>query len=259
LERSLQSNATFKAAASKFVVHHIHCDNDKAGWSAWLQKYKPAGGSIGIPAIWIVKPNGEQAHFQSGAKDFVLTLNKFGKTLATAAALTPKTVGLMKAAAKQADALLEEGKFVSAYEKLAEYSEELKDDNKLLTKIKATMKKIEEAALEKIDSAKELVETGKSEGKRLDGAYQLAVIAGNMESCEGVGDKAESTIAALKKESKNADLFKQAALLYEAREAVREEDNAQAKKLYEKAIADFKETEAARRAKTRLDELKVDK
>jgi len=237
-------------------VHHIHCDNDKEGWSAWLKKYKPGGGSIGIPAVWIVKPNGEQAHFQSGAKDFVQLLNKFGKALSTAAALTPKTLGLMKAAAKQAESLLEEGKFVSAYEVLADYSADLKEDNKALTKIKATMKKIEDAALEKIDSADALVARGKTEAKRLDGAFQLSVIAGNMESCEAVSEKAQSTIARLKKESKNGDLFKQAKLLYEAREAVREEDTEKAKKLYESVIADFKDTEASRRAKAKLDEMK---
>ena len=220
-----------------------------------MKKYKPGGGSIGIPAVWIVKPNGEQAHFQSGAKDFVQLLNKYGKALSTAAALTPKTLGLMKAAAKQAEALLEEGKFVSAYEVLADYSEELKEDNKVLTKIKATMKKIEVTALEKIDSAKELVVSGKTEAKRLDGAFQLSVISGNMESCEPVSEKAKSTITTLKKESKNEDLFKQATVLYEAREAVREEDTAKARKLYESVIADFKDAEAAKRAKAKLSEL----
>ena len=254
MERSLQTNETYKAAAGKYIYHHINTNNDRQAWSMWMQKYKPGGGSVGIPAIWIVKPNGEQAHFQSGSKDFVQLLNKFAKQYGKAA-LSPKTLGLMKAAAKEAEALLEEGKFVSAYEALSVYAEELKEDNKLLTKIKATMKKIEEAGVEKVGSAKELVETGKSEAKRLDGAYQLSIIAGNMSDCEGVGDKAESTIAALKKESKNADLFKQAKLLYEAKEAVREEDNDKAKELYKKLIADFKDTEAAKRAKAKLDEL----
>lgn len=224
-----------------------------------MKKYKPAGGSIGIPAIWIVKPNGEQAHFQSGAKDFVQLLSKYSKELSTAAVLTPKQIGQMKAAAKEADTLLADGKFVSAYEALAAYAEEIKQDNKALAKIKSTMKKIEAAAIEKVGSAKELVKNGKSESKRLDGAYQLAVIAGNMRDCESVGEKAESAIAALKKEDKNADLFKQASLLYEAREAVRQEDEPEAKKLYERLIADFKDSEAAKRAKTRLDDLKGDK
>jgi hypothetical protein len=241
-----------KAAVSNFIYLHINCDTDKDAWKEFTKKYKTPGN--GIPMLWIIKPNGEQAHSQMGAKDIVKLLGKYGKELGKAV-LSTRTLGLIKAAAKEAEALLESGRFVSAYETLGVYSEELKEDNKLLTKIKATMKKIEEAAIEKIGSAKELVEAAKSEGKRLDGAYQLAVIAGNMADCEGVGDKAESTIAALKKESKNVDLFKQAKLLYEAKEAVREEDTDKAKELYKKLIADFKDTEASKRAIAKLDEL----
>jgi TolA-binding protein len=52
-----------------------------------------------------------------------------------------------------------------------------------------------------------------------------------------------------------AKLFKQADMLFSAREAAREEDTAKAKKLYEKLIADYKDTEAAKRAKAKLDDL----
>lgn len=254
--RSLQSNADYKKAASNFIYIHIDLDKEKEAWAAWSKKYKPGGGgSFGIPAIWIIKPDGEQAHFQSGARDFVKLLSKYGKELATAAALTPKQIGLIKAAAKEAEALLEKGNFVSAYAKLAEYAEDINSENKTLTKVKATVKKIEQAALEKIDSAKELLETAKSEPKKFDGAFQLTVIAGSLQDLEAVHKKAEAAISKLK-ESKEAELlFVQANLLFEAREAAREEDTAKAKKLYEKLIADYKGSEAAKRAKTRLDEL----
>jgi hypothetical protein len=202
-----------------------------------MKKYKPPGSSLGIPAIWIVKPNGEQAHFQMGAKDFVQTLNKFGKELAAAASLSPKQLGLIKAAAKEAEALLEEGKFISAYERMAEFAEDLESENKTLTKVKATVKKIEQAAIDKITSATELVESSKSEGKKLDGAWQLTVIKGSMGDVEAVADKAESAIKKL------------------SDDAAREEDTAKAKKLYEKLIADYKDTEAAKRAKAKLDDL----
>jgi hypothetical protein len=252
LERSLQSDTKTKAAASKFVYLHINCDKDKEAWNAWNKKYKSPGNAI--PVIWIVKPNGEQAHSQLGGKDFVQLLTKYGKELASAATLTPKQLGLIKAAAKEAEALLEEGRFVSAYERLAEYAEDINSENKALTKVKATVKKIEQAALEKIDSAKELLETAKSEPKKFDGAFQLTVIAASLQDLEAVHKKAESAISKLK-EGKNADLFVQAKLLFDAREAAREEDTAKAKKLYEKLIADHKGSEAAKRAKTRLDEL----
>ena len=221
-----------------------------------MKKYKPAGGSIGIPAIWIIKPNGEQAHFQSGAGKFVETLNKFSKEL-TKAVVSTKRIGLMKSAAKEADAFLEQGKFVSAYEQLSDYAEDLKTDNKALSKVKATFKKIEDAALEKIDSAQDLVEKGLSEAKRFDGAFQLTVIAGSMKDLESVNEKAEAAIKRLKAESKFAELFKQASEFYAAREAAKEEDTAKAKKLYEKVIADFKGTEVAKRAKAKLEELKA--
>jgi len=252
LERSLQSNAQVKTAASKFVYLHIHCDKDKEAWNAWNKKYKSPGNAI--PVIWIVKPNGEQAHSQLGGKDFVQLLTKYGKELATAATLTARQLGLIKAAAKEAEALLEEGKFVSAYEKLAEYAEDINSENKALTKVKATLKKIEQAALEKIDSASELLATAKSEAKRFDGAYQLTYIESSLQDLEAVHKKAETAISKFK-EGKDSELFAQARLFFDAREAAREEDNAKAKKLYEKLIADHKGTEAAKRAKTRLDEL----
>src|SRR5687767_6783459 len=99
--------------------------------------------------LWIIKPNGEQAHSQMGARDFVNLLTKYGKELAAAgvASLNPKLIGQIKAAAKEADALLEQGKFVSAYEWLVEYNEHFKPENKTLTKVMATVKKIEEAAI----------------------------------------------------------------------------------------------------------------
>jgi hypothetical protein len=253
LERSLQSDNKVRTAASKFIYLHINCDKDKEAWSSWTKKYKTPGPAI--PMLWIVKPNGEQAHSQVGAKDLVNLLAKFGKELATAAGLSPRQVGLMKAAAKEADVLLEDGKFVSAYEKLSEYADELKSENKALTKVKATYKKIELAAVDKIASATELVETAKSESKRLDGAYQLTVIAFSMKDHEAVNEKCEAAVTKLKADSKNKDVFKQAALLFEAREAARDEDTGKAKKLYEKLIADYKGTEAAKRAQTRLDAL----
>jgi len=243
LEKLMKTDEKVKAVTSKFVYHHIDVDHDKEAWAMWTKKYNNPGN--GIPTIYIVKPSGELAHSQCGV---VLEPTKcaaffapYAKASAGVAAITPKTINLMKTAAKEAEALLDEGKFVSAYEKFAEYSEELKSDNKALTKVKATVKKIEEAAIEKIGSAKEMVETANSEVKKLDGAYQLTVIAGSLEDLEAVAKKAESTISKLK-DGKNADLFKQAKLLYSAREAAREEDTAKAKKLYEKLIADYKGT-----------------
>jgi len=241
--------------ASKFVTIHINCDSDKEAWSFWTKQYKPPGN--GIPMIWVVNPAGELTHSQMGAPQgpkLVEFLSKYAKELSKAV-LSSKQLGLLKAAAKEADALLESGNFVSAYYKLSEFSEELKSDNKALTKVKATLKKIEQAAFDKIASAKESVETGLSESKRLDGAFQLTVVAGKMSEAEAVSEKAEAAIKALKDDAKNAELFKQAKLLYEAREAVADEETDKAKKIYEKVIADFKGTEAARRAKTKLDGL----
>jgi len=256
LEKWMASDSTVKPVTDKFLYHHIDVDKEKDAYEAWLKKYKAPGN--GIPMIFVVKSDGTLLHSQCGIsrepKGMAEVFAKFAKEIG-AAGLTPKQIGLMKAAAEEAESLLEEGKFVSAYEKLSEYADDLKSENKLLTKVKATYKKIEQAAADKIDAAKELVETAKSEPKRLDGAYQLTVVAGSMKEVEAVSKKAESVITKLSGESKNTDLFKQASLLFEAREAAREEDNAKAKKLYEKLIADFKGTEAAKRAKTRLDQL----
>lgn len=258
LEKWMQSDPVVKPVTDKFIYFHIDVDKQKEVYQTFTKKYPPPNGGGSIPMIFVLKSDGKLLDTmvgikqQKGMADFFA---KFAKETGPAGvALTPKTINLMKAAAKEAEALLDEGKFVSAYEKFADYAEELKSDNKALTKVKATIKKIEEAAIEKIGTAKEMVETANSEAKKLDGAYQLTVIAGSLEDLEAVAKKAESAISKLK-EGKNADLFKQAKLLYSAREAAREEDNAKAKKLYEKLIADFKGTEAAKRAKTKLDEL----
>lgn len=258
MEKNMKEDSAAKAAAANFIYYHIDVDHDKEGWSAWTKKYNKPGN--GIPTIYIIKPNGEMAHSQCGmnttAKALVDFLNKYkGLAAAGVAALTPKQVNLIKAAGKEAEALLEQGKFVSAYELLAEHAEFLKPENKSLTKVLATVKKIDDAAIEKIAAAKEQVQNALSEGKKLDGAYQLTTIAGNMADREKVAEKAEAAVDALKKDDKNSDIFKQAALLYEAREAAREEDTAKAKKLYEKLVADFKNSEAAKRAKAKLDEL----
>jgi len=259
LEKWMASDSTVKPVTDKFIYHHIDVDKEKDALEAWKKKYPLPNGGASIPMIFVVKSDGKLLDSRAGInpqpKAMAEYFAKFAKEVGAAGgALTPKMINLMKTAAKEAEALLDEAKFVSAYEKFAEYSEELKSENKALTKIKATIKKIEDAAIEKIASAKEMVESANSEAKKLDGAYQLTVIASSLQDLEPVAKKAEAAISKLK-DGKNADLFKQAKLLYSAREAAREEDSAMAKKLYEKLIADYKGTEAAKRAKTRLDEL----
>jgi len=259
LEKWMASDSTVKPVTDKFIYHHIDVDKEKDALEAWKKKYPLPNGGASIPMIFVVKADGKLLDSRAGIvpqpKGMAEYFAKFAKEAGpSVAALTPKTLGLMKAAAKEAEALLEEGKFVSAYEKFADYAEELKSDNKSLAKIKATIKKIEDAAIEKIASAKETFETAKSEAKRFDGAYQLTVISGSLQDLEAVHKKAEAAISKLK-EGKDADLFAQAKLLFQGREAAREEDTAKAKKLYEKLIADYKGTEAAKRAKARLDEL----
>jgi len=259
LEAWMKSDSTVKPVTDKFVYFHIDVDKEKDAYQAFTKKYPPPGGGGSIPMIFIIKSDGKMLDHMVGIKpqpkDMAEFFAKYAKDLGpAAAALTPKTLNLMKAAAKEAESLLAEGKFVSAYEKFADYTEELKSDNKSLTKIKATIKKIEESAIEKIASAKETFESAKSEAKRFDGAYQLTVIEGSLQDLEAVHKKAQAAISKLK-EGKDSDLFVQAKLLFQAREAAREEDTAKAKKLYEKLIADYKGSEAAKRAKTRLDEL----
>lgn len=234
----LREDEGYQKTHSKYVYVHMFRDKDGEAFQAWSKRVKAPVHAI--PQVNIVKPNGKLVYSQSGGfKDLHQTLAYKAMELSGDQGIA-ELVAEFKVALKEADGLVEEGKFVSGYERLAVFPEGMTLDEKTKSLLRATVKRIEAAALRKIDEATRPLVEGDAEGKRLDGLYQLTIIRGRLKRMEPVRAKANAQINAL---------------LAIARIALYDEDVDKARRAYEKLLTEHEGSEAAKRAKVRLDEL----
>jgi len=251
VERFLREDE-YEDVVAKFVYVHIWKDTEKEAYEAWRRRYRSPQT---FPLINVAKPDGKLVYCQH-APEWTLHEVLSYKAKEAGEGLSPAEMASeFKDALEEANGLVDNGKFISAYQPLAVFPAELAPDAKTAERHKATSKRIEEAAMAKIVEAKALVENGDTEAKRLDGAYQLEVICGDMKRMEKVRYRADSDIRTLQFNWKLTDYFRQASLLYKARGAARREKVEKAKKLYQEVLDKHKGTEAAKRAFDRLEEL----
>ena len=228
-------------------------DKDGEAFAAWSRRHKAPVQAI--PQINIVSADGKLVLSQSGRfRDLNKLLAYKAKEL-KGDKEAAETVASFKAALKDADGLIDDGKFITAYLSLLDFPEGMTVDEQTKRRFRATVKKVEEAAVKKIAEAKQLVELGKDEVERLDGAYQLQVIWSGLKTLEAVRSKAHAVVNALGEIPTNKDLLRQAAWLSAAKEATRNKDATKARELYGKVLNQFKGSEAAKRAQARLEEL----
>jgi hypothetical protein len=249
----LREDERFRETLSAYVYIHMFRDQDREAYAAWSRRHKAPVHAI--PQINIVKPDGKLDFSQSGRfRDLNQTLTYKAKEI-SGNKEAAETVAEFKTALSDANGLIDDGKFVTAYLKLLEFPEGMSLDEPTTRRVRATVKRVEEAAVKKIAEAKQLVEQGKDEVERLDGAYQLQVIWSGLKYLESVRSKAHAAVNALGEVPTNKDLLRQAASLSRAKEAARNNDITKAREIYGKVLNEFKGSEAAKRAQARLEEL----
>jgi len=233
----------------RYVYVHIFADKDRESFAVLERRLKgPVQGNSHLSIFkdrkQVFRKDGEPRNMNS------LLLYKVRELNGEIAALTEE----FKAELKEADDLTDGGKFLSACDKIMALPDGMIPSDQCGKLLKETVKRIEEAALEKIEESKRLVEAGDTEGKRLDGAYQLMLIRLAM-PLESIRTKTHEVITALKENPKNGEVFTQGSRLADARHRLRTEDVSAAKLTYENVIRYHPGTEAEKRAKERLAEL----
>jgi len=249
----LREDDGYRETLKAYIYVHLFRDKDREAFAAWSRRHKAPVQAI--PQINIVSADGKLVLSQSGRfRDLNKLLAYKAKELRGDKEAV-ETVAAFKTALKEADGLISDGKFVSAYLSLLDFPEGMAVDEQTKQRFRATVKKVEDSAIKKIAEAKQLVEQGNDEVERLDGAFQLHVIWSGLKRLESVRSKVHAVVNALSEIPANKDLLHQADMLNKAREAARNGDVAKAKEIYGKVLNEFKGSEAAKRAKARMEEL----
>jgi len=248
----LQRDPACQKTLTKYVYVHLTRDKDTEAYE--LLKRRVKAPVHAVPQINILKPDGKLFYTQCGPPQTLnATLDYKAKELAGDKAIA-ELAAEFKAALKEADDLVAAGQFITAYDKLESFPEGMTHDDKTLKRLRATVGRIEEAALAKLDEGKRLLDEGGTEAQRLDGAYQIIVVWAGLGQRDRIRAKAFKVMEAGGDAAKK-DLLKQAGWLRAGRDEARKGNRANAKKWYEDVIKYHADTEAAKRAKAKLEEL----
>ena len=144
----LREDDQYLETLKAYVYVHMFRDKDGEAFAAWSRRHKAPVQAI--PQINIVSSEGKLVFSQNGRprdlNRFLVYKAKELKGDKEAA----ETVAAFKAALKDADGLIDDGKFITAYSNLLDFPEGMTIDEQTKRRFRATVKKVEDAALKKL-------------------------------------------------------------------------------------------------------------
>ena len=248
LQERLATDLTLQPLLARFVS--IHIDSDSDAWQKWEQKFPSQSDSI--PILYVIRADGESLYAQSGslpgpALNLMLTemLSKSGT------ALNETQVKKLAEGVAKATQAYERGDVAEAVLGITKLSGSGSYAEPALA-ADALAKKLADEAHQKIKAAEDKLD---DESSALAGALELAAVNRIYKKLPGVIKAVKETSAKYTIDADGRELFAQAGLLDRAKAFAQQRQTAKAAAAYEQVLEKYPNGEAAKLARSELEEL----
>ena len=248
MQERLATDLTLQPLLARFVS--VHIDSDSDAWQKWEQKFPSKSDSI--PILYVIRADGESLYAQSGSLPGLALNQMLTEMLGKSGALLNETQlkKLAEGVAKATQAY-ERGDVADAVLAATKLSGSGSYAEAALT-ADALAKKLADEAQQKIKAAEGKLE---DESTALAGAVELAAVNRIYKKLPGVIKAVKETSAKFTIDAEARELFAQAGLLDRAKAFAQQRQTAKAAAAYEQVLEKYPDGEAAKLARTELEEL----